>query len=234
MKNFTEFAEAMSELLFEMRLEDIGGSALYDSISNEIPETFINNILDKQVHIDIIKKRICDDILVTDSNKFWNKTKGIYEYTAPDTYDHSYLVDTYIQEVWEDTQTKWVYICTHCNSDNVQVKAWVRPNNGHKFVDEIEGDEMGWCCDEELVADIQTTEVKRSTKVIGFQVCGEDGTTEDGKIHPHMNSEKEVYNLEQAKSMLNDDNYKDEQWKLVVVWKGEIKNAVLMFTDDLR
>ena len=131
-------------------------------------------------------------------------------------------------------KTKWVYICMHCNSDNVQVKAWVKPNEDNKFVDEVEGDEMGWCDDCNLAAEIQTAEVKTDAKVVGFQVVGEDGTNQEGEIHPHMDASFCLYNLNQARSMMDDNNHSEEQWQLLTIWEGDVEEPTFMFEGDPR
>jgi hypothetical protein len=124
---------------------------------------------------------------------------------------------------------KTIYICAHCNSDNVQVKSWTQPNQGHAFVDEIEGDELGWCCDEELHAEIQTAQLEDNAEVIGFQVCGEDGTPQEGEIHPDMDASFCVYSLDQANAMMDDDNNGDEQWQLLTIWTGDVEEPTMMF-----
>jgi hypothetical protein len=122
----------------------------------------------------------------------------------------------------------------HCQSDNVQVKAWVRPNQGHAFVDEVEGDEIGWCDDCQLNSQIETAALTRDAKVIGFQVVGEDGTAQEGEIHPHMDASFCIYNLNQARSMMDDDNNGDEQWRLLTVWEGDVEEPTMMFEGDPR
>jgi hypothetical protein len=131
-------------------------------------------------------------------------------------------------------KTKTVYICPQCNSDNVQVKAWVRPNKNYEFVDEVnEGDEAGWCDDEQLSTFVETAELTRDAKVIGFQVVGEDGTAEEGEIHPDMDASFCIYSLSQAREMLNGDNG-DEQWKLLAIWTGDVEEPTMMFEGDPR
>ena len=128
-------------------------------------------------------------------------------------------------------KTKTVYICTHCQSDNVEVKAWVRPNNNNEYVDEVEGDEMGWCCDEELHAVIETAELRDDARVIGFQVVGEDGSPQEGEIHPDMDASFCIYNLSQAHQMLDDEN---NQWRLLTIWETDIEEPQMMFSGDPR
>jgi hypothetical protein len=130
-------------------------------------------------------------------------------------------------------ETKTVYICTHCNSDKVQIKAWVNPNNNNEFVDEVP-DELGWCEDEQLHGEIQTAELRADAKVIGFQVVGEDGTEQEGEIHPGMDASFCIYSLKQAQSMLGDNNHGDEQWRLLTIWTGDIEEPTMMFEGDPR
>lgn len=130
-------------------------------------------------------------------------------------------------------ETNTVYLCSHCNSDNVQVKAWVRPNNNYEFVDECP-EELGWCTDEQLHAEIHTAELRDDAKVIGFQVVGEEGTAQEGEIHPDMNDSFCVYSLKQAEKMLRRTNPTGEQWQLLTIWSGDIEEPVLMFKGDPR
>jgi hypothetical protein len=236
MNKFERFAIAMSVLLFEIRIEDLNNSVLFDDDQEQIPSDFIDSILDDPEHQKQIKERLRLSVLedVTARPDEYDMNGNDYVYSG-DIYDHASLVDHYIEEQYAETQSKTTYICMHCNSDNVQVKAWVRPNLGMQYVDEVnEGDEMGWCDDCNLSAVIETGEVKRRDTVIGFQVCGEDGTKEEGKIHPHMKSLKHVYSLDQANSMLDDDNNGDEQWNLSAIWKYDIEEPVMMFEGNPR
>ena len=129
---------------------------------------------------------------------------------------------------------KTLYVCTHCNSDNVQVKAWVEPNNNNAYVEEVEGDPLGWCCDCQLNSVIETVELRDDAEVVGFQVVGEDGTAQEGEIHPHMDASFCIYNLDQAKSMLDDDNQGMEQWRLLTIWTGDVEEPTMMFEGDPR
>jgi len=222
----------MSELLWDMRLEDISGCTLLDDDDNEIPKEFIDKHLDVPEYQQQMKSLIRFSVLehVTRDPKYFTHPDGEYAYTAPDTYDHSYMVDNYIQALYAHTQTKTVYQCSHCNSDNVQVKAWVRPNQGMKYVDEVnEGDEMGWCDDCGLSAIVDTVEVKRRNAVTGFQVWDEKG-----EMHPHMDASFCVYSLPQAKSMIDDNNQGQEQWNLLTIWIDTVEEPTMMFEGDPR
>jgi hypothetical protein len=240
MNKFEKFAIAMSDLLWDLRVEDINNSMLFDSEGEQIPVDFIDGILDDETHkkaiVEKIRMSVLEDVTARPTAYILKRTGKTEEYVySTDVYDHSYVVDSYVQERYEDTQTKTVYVCSHCNSDNVQVKAWVRPNQGHAFVDEVcEGDELGWCDDEQLSSVIDTVEMKRSAKVIGFQVWGDDGSEQDGEMHPHMDASFCVYNLDQAKSMMDDTNNGEEQWKLMTIWTDTIEEPTMMFEGDPR
>ena len=130
-------------------------------------------------------------------------------------------------------QEKTIYICTYCNSDNVQIKAWVKPNENNLFVAEVNnGDELGWCNDCNLTTVIQTVAVKKNAKIIGFQVVGEDGTPEEGEMHPHIDASFCVYSLPQARAMLDDNDNGNERWRLMTIWEGDIEEPTMMFTGD--
>jgi len=128
---------------------------------------------------------------------------------------------------------KTLYVCTHCQSDNVQIKAWVRPNNNNTYVDEVNPDELGWCEDCQLNSVIETVQVKDNAEVIGFQVVGEDGTEAEGEINPHMDASFCIYNIDQARLMLKEDE-KFGIWKLLTIWEGDIEEPTLMFKGDPR
>lgn len=127
---------------------------------------------------------------------------------------------------------KTTYICTHCGSDNVQVKAWVKPNENYKFVDEVnEGDKPGWCEDEQLHSIVETAQLRADAKVIGFQVVGEDGTENASDIHPDMDASFCLYNLSQANKMIEQNEC---NWRLLTVWEGDIEEPTMMFEGDPR
>jgi hypothetical protein len=98
-----EFANDMSELLFELRDNDITGCDLTDEHDNLIPEDFINRVLREEEHVKTIKERIRVSVLehVERDPKYFTHPDGNFAYTAPDTYDHAYHMDGYIQELYE-------------------------------------------------------------------------------------------------------------------------------------
>jgi hypothetical protein len=128
-------------------------------------------------------------------------------------------------------KTKCVYICTHCNSDNVEIKAWVKPNKNYKFFDEIIDDKIGWCDDCQLFVTIETVNLKHNTKIIGFQVVGDDGSKEEGMIHPKMAGSFCVYSLSQCTEMIKNS---EGQWRLQSIWTGDIEEPTMMFKGNPR
>lgn len=239
-KTQIEFAIAMSVLLFEMRIES---DTPYGDNDNPVPDDFAEKIIDDPDHIVRIKERIKnsimehlehspDDYAVRDDH---HPTKKYYSYCT-DVYDHAFAIDAYVQDLYDDTLTKCVYLCMHCGSDAVQVKSWTRPNEGHKFVDEVEGDELGWCDDCQQTVDIQTAELKKRAEVVGYQVVGQDSSPVEGEIHPHMDASFCLYSLDQARSMLDDDNLGDERgyWRLLTIWTGDVEEPTIMYEGDPR
>ena len=228
----------MSVLLWDMRIEDLNNSVLFDEDSEQIPTDFIDGILDDPEHQKAIKEvlrlSVLEDVTARPTAYIEKRTgEDTREYVySTNVYDHAYLVDNYIEALYANTQKKTVYICSHCNSDNVQVQAWVRPNQGMQYVDEVcEGDAMGWCDDENLSSVVDTAEVKRRAKIVGFQVESDDDSHE---MHPHMDGSFCLYSLPQAQAMLDDDNNGDEQWKLLAIWDGDVEEPTMMFEGDPR
>ena len=225
------FAIAMSDLLYQMRIES---DTPYGDNDCPVPEDFALSIVDDVVHTVQMKKRIKDSILdAITRNPLLYMENGTYSY-HPDCFDHAMAIDAYVDEMYDDTQTKCVYLCMNCQSDAVQVKSWTRPNEGQKFVDEIEGDEMGWCDDCKQTVEVQTAELKKRARVVGYQVVGDDGTPEGGNIHPHMDASFCLYSLDQARSMMDDNDNGNEQWRLLTIWHGDVEDPTFMFEGDPR
>ena len=244
MNKFEKFALAMSVLLIQVRGEDLNNSMIICDDNQQIPVDFIDKVLNSDIHTEQIKMILRMSVLkdVTECpNKYMQRHSGQgdtatseYVYSS-DVYEHAYLVDSYIEGVFhqEHPVMECRYVCTHCNSDNVQVQAWVRPNQGMKYVDEVaEGDMPGWCDDCGLSAVIETAEMNVRHKVVGFQVA--DDNREGVEQHPHMDTSYSLYSLEQAKAMIDDDNNGDEQWKLVAIWTDDVEEPEFMFEGDPR
>jgi hypothetical protein len=69
--------------------------------------------------------------------------------------------------------------------------------------------------------------LKAEAKIIGFQVVGTRGTDKEGQIHPDMSASWCLYNLKQARKMI--DNRITENWSLLAIWTGDIEDAKCMF-----
>lgn len=224
-----KFANDMSILLSEMRGEDLTNTTIYTFDDKIIPDEFIDSILDDKKHLNEIKKRIYNSVLeaVQFNPKLFLNKKGEYEYTAPHTYNHTYMVDGYLEEQYLSTKTHTLLICSHCNSSNVQVKAWVKPNLNNRFVT-IDNDqnEAGWCCDCELYSHIISSELKLNARIIGYQVVGREGTKQEGDIHPDMYASFCVYSLEDAREMIKTNK---NEWQLLTIWDGDIEEPTIMF-----
>jgi hypothetical protein len=78
------------------------------------------------------------------------------------------------------------------------------------------------------------SKLTRDTEVIGFQVVGEDGTPQEGEIHPDMAASFCLYNLSQAQAMVDKNNNGQEQWKLLAIWSDDVENPTMMFSGDPR
>ena len=216
------FALTMAQLLFEIRIES---DAPYGDDDNPVPLEFALRIIDAPEHIVLIKKRIEASVLeAITANPDLYRTDGKYSY-HPDCFDHAMAIDAYIDELHMETVMKTVIVCDVCGSDNVQSKAWVRPNQGNAFVDLMTDEVQDNHCDD-CNAGVSTTSVEKSmrSQVIGFQVVDADVN-----MHPHMDASFCLYNLEQARSMLDDDNQGDEQWELLAIWTGEVEEPTFMF-----
>ena len=94
------FAEAMSELLYDMRNEDLANTIVLDDDGNQIPVDFIDGILEDDKHQKLVKDKIRETIMNTfawNKNSFNKDEEGEYVYTAPDTYDYAYVIDEFDQ-----------------------------------------------------------------------------------------------------------------------------------------
>lgn len=101
-KTNEDYATAMSELLFQMRIEE---NIPYGNECEYVPTEFAEKIIDDPKHIVLIKKRIYENVLADvnlSPQKFTNKY-GKLGYTI-DTYDHAFSVDAYVDEAWTEQQ----------------------------------------------------------------------------------------------------------------------------------
>lgn len=227
MNKFEKFALAMSEQLYQMRKEDVKNNTLIADDNKIIPDYFIDVILNDQKHITAIKEKIRMSVL--EDVKL-----------NPDDYDKNdnkyvYIIDEYIiqQYVLYNPVMKNVHVCDFCNTNNVQTLVWVKPNNNNEFIVQSEEINDEFCDDCNMLTTLSVVEKNWRHDIIGFQVRGDNGTKEDGKIHPDIKNEKSVFNLEQARSMIN-NNDGQEQWKLMAIWTTDIEKPIMMFNGDLR
>lgn len=236
MNKIENFAIAMSDLLFTMRIEDSFFSELTTPNTNVlIPEDFKDNIVNKDIHIKKMKSLIKNDIVgyLTQYPNNYKNEKGVYEY-QPNVYDHSTYVDTYVEQLYEDLHcTKTVWVCPDCGSDNVQFKTWTDANTMKATNEECPMEDGDCACkDCESTSLLITKTMIPKAKVIGFQVNAIDGI---GQLHMHPNMEASfcIYNLEQAQEMMNNDGY-CEYNELVTIWTDDIEEPTMMFEGDPR
>ena len=239
MTRYERFAEAMSILLFDMRTEDMSNERTILSYADqygdtkEISQTYIDDILAADIHQKqiklLLKVSVLAGITQVPSAYVLNK-KGEYQYSS-EVYNHAYLLDEYIYDQFLRDHPEFhnVHICPECGSDNVQVRVWVRPNQNHKFVDEIKN-QPGFCDDCLQHVHVDITEMNVRHEVIGYQVIGVHVSSE---LHPAILDDKMIYNLLDADAMLRDDTIKGN-WKLKTIWTPDILDPVKMFESDPR
>lgn len=170
--------------------------------------------------------------------KWWNELplyfKGCKHHYADKYYPNrgwQILTGREIEIIWNNEKNNPImearYICSHCGSDNVQVKAWVKPNDNYKYVGEVEGDELGWCDDCQLPSVIDTVEMNVQNKVIGFQVDLDN----NDEMHPDMSASFCVYSLPQVNKMIEQDK---NRWSLLAIYEDTIEEPTMMFKGDPR
>lgn len=113
MNKADKFALAMSTLLFEMRIESgMFGEDLATDQGLEVPQDYAIKIVDNTKHAKAIKELIRLSVLFdcTDNPTNYKVNEdGDFMYTT-DVYDHSCLVDTYIENQYASMQTKIVHV----------------------------------------------------------------------------------------------------------------------------
>ncbi|MDA3778835.1 MAG: hypothetical protein PF487_01145 [Bacteroidales bacterium] len=216
-----------------MRTEDSFCNDLFTpNTGDSVPDEFKEFTIDNKEHSEKMKEIISNDIVnhLTQCPDDYKNEQGEYEY-QPDVYDFAYVVDSYIEQLYEDTHcTKTVLVCTNCNSDNVQTKMWVKANT-KEVLDSAgdDSDEDSWCEDCQGHHDLETKTMIPRKKVIGFQVEDANGTH---IMHPDMDASFCVYNLSQAIEMIKSDN--NDYWKLLTIWTDDIENPTMMFEGNVR
>ena len=101
MTNEHEFAKEQAQLLFEMRIED---NRIVDNLECEdVPEKFINQIVDDPEHAEkikaLIEKRILEHILQYDCTDAAGNL-----IVTEDVYDCWFEADHYIHNLWEEQE----------------------------------------------------------------------------------------------------------------------------------
>jgi transcription elongation factor Elf1 len=125
---------------------------------------------------------------------------------------------------------KTLWLCPHCGSDNTEFKVWARANTNEIVDSNPIEEEDGWCEDCEQHGELILSTLKEKAKVVGFQVVGDEGTKEEGLIHPDMQASFCLYSLSQANAMLEKSNV----WKLLTIWSGDVEEPTMMFKGDPR
>jgi hypothetical protein len=225
----------MAELLFNMRTKDLTNTMLITDDNKQIPVDFIKEVINEPNYVIDFKTKLrytIQEIVLCEPDKFRDEDYK-YHY-IPELYDYSYKLDEYIQEKFIEIQNKTIFICSHCNSDNVRINAWVKPNINNQFVCEVNENNLGWCEDCEHHSIIDTISLKHDAKIIGFQVVGKDGSNVEGEVHPLIGGINCVYSLNQARTILNDNLYNNKHWRLLTVWDGDIENPKMMFEGNPR
>jgi len=225
------FARESAERIFDELCESDGFHT-----DDQMPEKFIEIIMADNMHADIIKAKlraqILNDLKVHPVLFDISETTKELQYDGDMREDYEGLVTAYIRELFNEKKTKCVHLCMSCGSDNVQVKAWVKPNQDNKMIDEVEGDELGWCEDCQQNVNVDTASLKESARVVGYQVVDDNA----GAIHPNMEASFCLYNLSQAREMLKGAPTMkfSGEWKLLTIWSGDVEDATLMFEGDPR
>lgn len=230
------FAVAMSDLLYEIRSEsEIIDCLETPNTGTSVPETFIDATLDNEEHVKKIKEEIRLDVVhhLTQSPDDFKNDKGEYEYQT-DIYDYSAQLDAYVERLYEDTnETKSVWVCPECGSDNVQAKMWVNVNTNNVCGEAMEDDDEYYCEDcKNHIGKVSEEIMMPRKKVIGFQVTLVDGVGHSN-LHPMIKDKSNVYNRGQVEEMLF--NFEGlEYTELKTIWTTDIECPVMMFEGNVR
>ena len=125
-------------------------------------------------------------------------------------------------------KTKDLFVCSNCQSPDVDAKYWVGLNTGE--VHESAGlrdDEDYFCntCQEKHIPYLTT--VSEDAEVIGYQVVGEEGSDVEGQIHPDMVGSFAVYDIKWAQERIEKG-----KWRILTIWKDDIEEPTLMYEDN--
>jgi len=220
---FENFARDSAENIFDELCESDGFHT-----DDEMPSKFIESMMADRYQADIIKAKIRAQILndLKENPEAFQYEKNVPQYDADMREDYEGLVTQYIREQFNSGKTKSVWLCPNCGSDNVETKNWVNANTGELGTD-CE-DEQGYCQDCQQHGELIAQELPLNKTVVGYQVVDDEA----GDIHPDMEGSFCLYNLSQAKGMLEEEI--DGNWKLLCIWSGDVEDATLMFEGDPR
>lgn len=206
---------------------------------DEMPEGFIETIMADNMHADIIRAKIRNQILndlkVHPVLFDISETTKELQYDGDMREDYEGIATAYIREIFNNGKTKTLWLCPHCGSDNVEFKVWAKANTNEITDDNPMEDGDCYCQDCNQHGELILSTVKENAKIVGYQVVGEEGHENEGEMHPLMDASFCLYSLSQAKAMLEDDNtlYKGE-WKLLAIWSGDVEEPTIMFKGDPR
>jgi hypothetical protein len=127
-------------------------------------------------------------------------------------------------------KTKEVWLCSRCNSNRVQYQVWMNPNTNKVETNILHEGKDGFCLDCQTHVKLYKANLKSNAKILGFQVVGKPNTKHDGDIHPNMAASFCIYSLAQADEMIKTG----DDWRLLVIWSGDIEEGVRMFKGDPR
>jgi hypothetical protein len=221
------FARESAQRIFDELCESDGFHT-----DDEMPSEFIESIMADNMHADIIRAKIRNQIL-NDLKAHpvlfdISETTKELQYDGDMREDYEGLVTAYIRELYNNGKTKTVWLCPNCGSDNVEMKNWVNANTGEVGTD-CEEDE-GYCQDCEGHGELILSTVKESARIVGYQVVDDVA----GDIHPDMEGSFCLYSLSQAKEMIKNSDDPTDCWKLLAIWTGDVEEPTIMFEGDPR
>jgi hypothetical protein len=225
------FAREMAEAIYDITVE---GEGIYFDLPDGMTREFVDKVLDDQYNLDIIKgdmrEAILNDVLER-PNSFNKDEEGRYYYHNTMCEDYGGIIDKFLIEQYYKGKTKELYICTHCFSDNVELKMWVNANTKELTTEvETDGDDDCWCNDCQQHGILNKIEIPYLKEVIGFQVIDKN---KNDNVHPRLISNKHICRLSQANEMIEDrDKDGNTKWMLKTIWSGIIENPEPIFGND--
>jgi hypothetical protein len=227
------FAREMAEMVYELSVESDG---IYFNIPEGMTNEEVDAITTDKYHSDImkgdLKAKILEDVLNT-PHEFERDEDGKLCYDYHLVTDYGGIVDKYVRQLFYKDKVKTLYRCPHCQSDNVEVKMWVKANTN-----EISSSDANNCNEDSFCNDccgdgaIQLDTIPYLHNLVGFRVVNKSGD-----YHPKLKSINGalICNLYQASEMLEDvDKDGNTQWKLQSVWAEEVDESLHIFGGEPR